>query len=150
MNSNVYCPFCGSIITLEQEFCHNCGASVKDLAKKEQTPSTFGRPITQQTYTSQNYGQQNAQYTQPQQVIYKAAPKKSDDSSGLVALIFGILACAGVLPCVGSIIAIAVGSSAREDGNSMGNTGYILGWISCCCNIGFVILIILYTIGGIL
>ncbi|MCK5184882.1 MAG: hypothetical protein KAQ95_11295, partial [Candidatus Heimdallarchaeota archaeon] len=60
-------------------------------------------------------------------------PRKQDDSQGTIALIFGILGCFYILPCIGGIIAISMGNNAK--GSSQGSIAVALGWISTCINI---------------
>ncbi|MFW9924542.1 MAG: hypothetical protein ACFFDW_14760 [Candidatus Thorarchaeota archaeon] len=131
-NLNV-CPFCGSAIEHNQDFCHNCGANLSESTQQRE----FKLNNTEYTQSYQtNYP---AAYTPPQ--TYPQYPSttytptkrnSSSDSAGIIALIFGILAILGILPCIGSIIAITVGSSAKNDGSTAGQVGLILGWVSCC------------------
>lgn len=114
------CPFCGSAVEAGSEFCQNCGAS---LSVVESTSSV--RIISE--------SQPTPSYTvvQPQTTVY--APGKQDDSQGTIALIFGILGCLYILPCIGGIIAIAMGNNAK--GSSQGSIAVALGWVSTCINI---------------
>ena len=45
----------------------------------------------------------------------------------VASLVFGILAITGVLPCIGSFLAIALGVG-EETG--VGRAGFVIGWIS--------------------
>lgn len=78
-------------------------------------------------------------------------PDPQDTSTGTISLIFGILGCIQVLPCIGPIIAIITGYSAKGTaGESNGRIGRILGWLMLCLPlIGIVIYVILvFTILG--
>lgn len=60
-------------------------------------------------------------------------PEPQDTSAGTISLIFGILGCVNLLPCIGPIVAIIMGYSARGTaGESNGRIGRILGWIMLC------------------
>jgi hypothetical protein len=126
MSSNETCNYCGSAVEADSEFCSNCGAS---LSVVESTSSVRIISESQPSYTvtqqSQTY--QTAQPT----TVY--VPQKRDDSQGTIALIFGILACAGVLPCIGSIVAIIVGNQAKHSSNA--SLAVTLGWIGVCIQI---------------
>ena len=53
-----------------------------------------------------------------------------DTTMGTVALIFGILGCVQILPCIGPLIAVITGGMAKNTaGESNGKIGRILGWI---------------------
>ena len=72
-------------------------------------------------------------------------PDPQDTSMGTLSLIFGILGCISILPCIGPIIALITGYSAKGTaGESNGRIGRILGWIMLCLPlIGVVIYVIL-------
>ncbi|MBN1328385.1 MAG: hypothetical protein JXA54_02820 [Candidatus Heimdallarchaeota archaeon] len=76
-----------------------------------------------------------------------------DTSSGTLSLVFGIIGCVGILPCIGAILAIIFGSKAKGTaGESSGKIGRILGWIGICWPlIGLAIYIILVFVlwGGV-
>ncbi|MGC9780857.1 MAG: hypothetical protein HZR80_16560 [Candidatus Heimdallarchaeota archaeon] len=56
--------------------------------------------------------------------------KSSDTTMGTVSLIFAILGCVQVLPCVGPLIAIITGYMSKGTaGESNGRIGRILGWL---------------------
>ena len=60
-------------------------------------------------------------------------PDPQDTSTGTLSLIFGILGCLQILPCIGPIIAIITGYSSKGTaGESNGRIGRILGWLSVC------------------
>jgi thiol:disulfide interchange protein len=60
-------------------------------------------------------------------------PDPQDTSTGTLSLIFGILGCLQILPCIGPIIAIITGYSAKGTaGESNGRIGRILGWLAVC------------------
>ncbi|TET29749.1 MAG: zinc ribbon domain-containing protein [Candidatus Heimdallarchaeota archaeon] len=132
---NEICPFCGSAVEAGSEFCQNCGASLSVVE------STSSVRIISESQPSQSYqpSRQAPSYQQPQTTVY--VPRKQDDSQGTIALIFGILACVGILPCIGGIIAISVGNKAK--GSSTGSIAVTLGWITICLNIiGIIVLAI--------
>lgn len=117
---NDICPYCGSALEDGSEFCQNCGASLSVVE------STTSVRIISESQPSPSYT-----VVQPQTTTY--VPGKQDDSQGTIALIFGILACVGILPCIGGIIAISVGNNAK--GSSSGSIAVTLGWISICLQI---------------
>ena len=66
----------------------------------------------------------------------------NDTSMGTISLILGILGCIGVVPCIGSIIAIICGYMANGTaGESNGKWGRRLGWFMVCVSIILGILI---------
>ncbi len=129
-----HCPYCGSALESGSQFCQNCGASISGGAGPSKPAQPAHTPIPPQ----ESYGTTPA-YEQPTSTVYTS--QKKDDSSGLISLIFGILGCIGILPCIGSIIAIFMGHSAKRKGESQySSIGVILGYIGIC----------LYVIGGII
>lgn len=140
------CPYCGSAIELKQEFCHNCGANLQELEASNLSSYTLSPSSSYSTSPSTSYTPtQSTSYTQyPRQSTTYVPPKRSDDSSGVIALIFGVLACTGILPCIGSLVAIIVGGNAKNEGSSTGQIGFILGWISCCIPIVFFIFFLFF------
>jgi len=129
-----HCPYCGSALESGSQFCQNCGASISGGAG----PSKPAQPAHTPMPPQESYGTTPA-YEQPTSTVYTS--QKKDDSSGLISLIFGILGCIGILPCIGSIIAIFMGHNAKSKGESQySSIGLILGYIGIC----------LYVIGGII
>jgi hypothetical protein len=65
----------------------------------------------------------------------------AEETSGkaVASLVLGILGLVGVLPCVGSILAIVLGAG-EESG--AGNAGRILGWIGLVLNLLVVFLLL--------
>lgn len=124
---NDICPYCGSTVEEGSEFCHNCGASLSVVE------STSSVRIISESQPSPSYTvtRPSQSYQQPQTTVY--VPRRQDESQGTIALIFGILACVGILPCIGGIIAISVGNNAKE--SSTGSLAVTLGWISICLHI---------------
>ncbi|MFW9924797.1 MAG: DUF4190 domain-containing protein [Candidatus Thorarchaeota archaeon] len=60
-------------------------------------------------------------------------PDPHDTSMGTMSLIFGILGCLQILPCIGPLIAIITGYSSKGTaGESNGRIGRILGWLAVC------------------
>jgi len=60
-------------------------------------------------------------------------PDPQDTSTGTLSLIFGILGCLQILPCIGPIIAIITGYSSKGTaGEANGRIGRILGWLTIC------------------
>ena len=72
-------------------------------------------------------------------------PDRSDTSMGTISLIFGILGCVQILPCIGPVIALITGYAAKGTaGASNGRIGRILGWLMICFPIiAFIIYVIL-------
>ena len=59
--------------------------------------------------------------------------KSSDTTMGTVSIIFAILGCVQILPCIGPIVAIITGYMANGTaGESNGRIGRILGWLMVC------------------
>jgi hypothetical protein len=67
---------------------------------------------------------------------HPAAPRTSDPTSGVIALVMGILGLTA-LPLIGSILAVVFGSQARREAaaephryrDELGRVGRILGWV---------------------
>ncbi len=152
----IHCPFCGSLVESGSEFCHSCGASLDESHKTENYGTGYGTPATQTSGGSSASGTAPTQYAPPQQgqtftqyprtqTVYRPPSQhkqfRSNSSSGAIALVFAILACVGVLPCIGSIIAIAIGSSAKNDGDSIGSIAVGLGWFSVCSTIAIIFIV---------
>ena len=133
MSTN-FCPNCGAAVDHDTQFCQNCGASITDSGA---APSKPAQPAYSEPPPQESFGTTPA-YEQPATTTY--APKKSDDS-GMISLIFGVLSCVGILPCIGGIVAIITGHSAKSKGDSQyANIGLILGYLS----------IAIYVIGAII
>ncbi|MBK5114109.1 MAG: zinc ribbon domain-containing protein, partial [Candidatus Heimdallarchaeota archaeon] len=99
MSQNVnHCPYCGSAIEGSSQFCQNCGASITGGAA---APSKPAQPAYSPPPPQESYGTTPA-YEQPAATVY--TPKSSDDNTGIISLIFGILSCVGILPCIGGIV----------------------------------------------
>ncbi|NHJ33296.1 MAG: zinc-ribbon domain-containing protein [Asgard group archaeon] len=130
-----HCPYCGASIEKGSQFCQFCGSSIADIDE----PS---KPTPQAPLPQESYGTTPA-YQQPATTVY--TPEKKDDSTGLISLIFGILSCVGFLPCIGSIVAIIMGHSAKSKGESQyGSIGLVLGYLGLCI---YVVGIIVYIVG---
>ncbi|MBN1330840.1 MAG: zinc ribbon domain-containing protein [Candidatus Heimdallarchaeota archaeon] len=143
MTYNKNCPFCGSIIEPGSKFCQNCGASIDDLKSANDygssssvriigtsniTPSEQQYPIQPQTYTYQQPYQQQPAYYQPTTTIY--VPQQREDSLANLSIIMAILSCTGILPIIGSIIAIITGHIAHaRSKSSVALVALILGYI---------------------
>ena len=55
----------------------------------------------------------------------------NDTSMGTISLIFGIIGCLNILPCIGPIIAIITGYNAKNTaGEGNGKIGKLLGWLA--------------------
>ncbi|MBK5112157.1 MAG: hypothetical protein KGD59_07710 [Candidatus Heimdallarchaeota archaeon] len=79
-------------------------------------------------------------------------PSPQDTSMGTLSLIFGILGCVQILPCIGPIIALITGYSAKGTaGESNGRIGRILGWLMLCLPLIAVAIyvIVILAIGGV-
>jgi hypothetical protein len=75
---------------------------------------------------------------------------KKESSMGTVALIFGILGCIGIIPCLGSLVAIIAGHAGKNTTDeSNAKVGRILGWIGCLLYFaGAIIFVILIFVIG--
>ena len=124
MSQNVkHCPYCGSALESGSQFCQNCGASISGDAG----PSKPAQPAHAPTPPPESYGTTPA-YEQPTTTV--SAPRKQDDSTGVISLVFGILSCIGFLPCIGSIVAIVLGHNAKSKGESQyASIGLVLGYL---------------------
>ncbi len=65
--------------------------------------------------------------------------KEETSGKAIASLVFGILALVGVCPCIGGILAVALGSGEHGD---VARVGVILGWIS----LGFVAISVLIVL----
>jgi len=121
-----FCPQCGTKIVASWNVCPNCGHSL-ELERGYQQPAQPQFPV-------QIYTQQKPQY-QP----YNYHPR-SNNTYGIVALIFGLLGLFGVIPIVGSIVGIVLGAVGKksDDDPRMAKAGLVLGII------GIVVWIVLY------
>jgi O-antigen ligase len=122
-----FCPQCGTKIVASWNVCPNCGHNLKSEGVYQQT-SQVQIPV-------QTYSQQKPQY-QP-----SAYHPRSNNTNGIVALIFGLLGLFGVIPIVGSIVGIVLGAVGRkkEDDPRMAIAGLILGIIGIVIWIAFYI-----------
>ena len=118
-----FCPQCGTKIVASWNVCPNCGHNLKSELVNQQP--TYDR-IPKETYS-----QQKPQYQVRQ---------RSNNTNGIVALIFGLLGLFGVIPVIGSIIGIVLGAVGKnkDDDPRMAKAGLIIGII------GIVIWIALY------
>ncbi|HUT79752.1 MAG TPA: zinc-ribbon domain-containing protein [Candidatus Bathyarchaeia archaeon] len=154
MTYNKNCPFCGSIIEPGSKFCQNCGASIEDLnspidygdsssvriiGTSNVTPTQNQYPQVQYPVQSQTYTyQQQPVYYQPASTVY--VPQQRDDSLANLSIIMAILSCIGILPIIGSIIAVITGHIAyARSKNNTALAALILGYIGI---IGFVLLFV--------
>ena len=118
-----YCPECGSGVDQETRFCPNCGHEL--YLDFSNTPISTPTPPIQYS-------------TPPRYPQYY----KSDNTKGIIALIFGIVGFI-VLPFIGSIIAIIFGSLSRsqEEDRTMGTLGIVLGILGLLCWIIFFVVL---------
>jgi hypothetical protein len=145
MSQNVnHCPYCGSSVEGGSQFCQNCGASINGGGA---APSKPAQPDYQAPPPQESYGTTPA-YEQPATTTY--TPSKSSDNTGMISLIFGILSCVGILPCIGGIVAIITGHSARSKGDTQyAQIGLILGYLSVVLQvIGIIIAVVFWVIFG--
>ena len=112
-----FCPQCGTKIVPSWNVCPNCGHHLKSEPVNQQ-------PIQAQS-PKETYSQQKPQY-QP----YGYHPR-SNNTNGIVALIFGLLGLFGVIPVVGSIVGIVLGAigKSKDDDPRMAKAGLIIGII---------------------
>jgi uncharacterized Zn finger protein (UPF0148 family) len=156
-----HCPFCGSVVEQGSSFCPTCGASLEDIEppydeEPYQEPSSGSfSAIPPETRQHDDYSKKEGYYSRRgpyhSQQTHSSAPsyhqssstyRKGSSSSGTLAVIFGALSCAGILPCIGSILAIIFGSSSK-DYDDTAKIGFYLGVISCCCQLGSILLVLL-------
>ena len=149
MSQNKHCPFCGSPNEVDNDFCSNCGASLTETPSYDTPATTPGYPTSSEP--SQQYGgsysQQPGTYTTS--TTYQQPRSSSSSSNGTIALILSILSCVGILPCIGAIIGLVLGTQAKKEGDSNGNIAVILGWLSICAYIaGILIYVIIFFFSG--
>jgi hypothetical protein len=120
-----YCPNCGTKIDGEWNACPYCGHNIQ--AEK----STQAIPSSQEPIPSVIQQAPPQQQTPPPTVMY--APRPSNNM-GIAALILGLLGLF-IVPIVGSIVAIILGSIGKknDDDPTMANWGLILGVIGLLC-----------------
>ena len=125
-----FCPQCGTKIVASWNVCPNCGHNLKSELVNQQP--------TQPQIPKQTYSQQNLQYQSRQYQPYGYRPR-SNNTNGIVALIFGLLGLFGVIPIVGSIIGIALGviGKSKDDDPRMAKAGLIIGIIGIVVWIAF-------------
>jgi len=140
MSDSSHCPYCGSTIEGGSQFCQNCGASVSGESGAPPKPAQqpYAVPPPQESYGT------TPAYQQPTTTVY--TPQRQDDSSGIISLIFGILGCVGILPCIGPIIAIIVGNQAKNKGETQySQIGIVLGYIGLVLSIIGIIIGIVFA-----
>ena len=117
-----FCTQCGTKIEASWNVCPNCGHNLK-------TERVYQQP-TQAQIPVQTYSKQKPQYQTPQYQPNQYRPR-SDNSNGIVALIFGLLGLFGIIPIVGSIVGIALGAIGKnkDDDPRMAKAGLVLGII---------------------
>lgn len=124
MSKSDHCPFCGSVIESESQFCQSCGASL--TAVEEVIPSKK---------TQTNVKVSSELYQQPTTVY---VPQEKEDSLGILSLISGILGL--FLLVLFSISAIITGHIARrKTKSSKGLIGLILGYAGLAIALGVVL-----------
>lgn len=124
----IYCPFCGSIVKEDSEFCQNCGAALEEKSSKNYTQSSHSSSSAFSDYYSSRDSQGSAtSYSQYPSTTY-VPPRKQDDSEviGSIALIFAILGIVGVLPCIGTIVGLILGGNAKNKGNKNGSIAFTI------------------------
>jgi uncharacterized membrane protein YdbT with pleckstrin-like domain len=125
-----FCPECGTKIVASWNVCPDCGHNLKSELVNQQP--------TQAQSPKETYSQQNLQY-QPRQYQPYGNRSRSNNTNGIVALIFGLLGLFGVIPVVGSIIGIALGAigKSKDDDPRMAKAGLIIGIIGIVVWIAF-------------
>ena len=122
----IYCPFCGSIVKEDSEFCQNCGAALEEQRSKNYPPPSQSSSLAFSGYSSQStQGSATSSYRQYPSTTY-VTPRKQDDSEvvGSIALVFAILGLIGVLPCIGTLIGLILGGNAKNKGNRNGSIAF--------------------------
>ncbi len=121
-----FCPNCGIKIEGEWHACPYCGHNLQSEwgTQSSQQPSSPTPPVP----PLPPYPQQAAQ---PTTIIY---PPKQNNTNGIIALVFGFLGLF-ILPFIGSIVAIILGSIGRkkDDSPEMATGGLVLGIIGLLC-----------------
>lgn len=126
-----HCPYCGSVVESDSQFCQNCGASIRDIIE----PSKPALPLYAPPPRQESYGTTSV-YEQPATTVY--IPQKKDDSLGALSLIFGILGI--VIFPIFSIPAIIVGHiSLSKSKNPLAIIGLVLGYLVLAVIIGIII-----------
>jgi len=117
-----FCPQCGTKIVASWNVCPNCGHNFK-------SERGYQQPAQPQP-SVQILTQQEPKYQPPQYQPYNYR-QRSNDTNGIVALIFGLLGLFGVIPIVGSIVGIVLGAVGKnnDDDPRMAKAGLILGII---------------------
>ena len=140
------CNSCG--VNGEGPYCPNCGTPFPLERHEYQQPgqNQYQQPYQQyqpQPYSSQPY---------PPPYAYPPPPgfMPQDNSLGMIALIFGILALLATLSLFGGIIlgiiAVVTGHMARKRGQQYGNAGFLMGIIAII--LGFVIIVVIIIAGS--
>jgi len=132
MDSMNFCPQCGTKIVASWNVCPNCGHNLKSELVNQQP--------TQAQIPKETYSQQKPQYHPRQYQPYAYRPR-SNNTNGIVALIFGLLGLFGVIPVVGSIVGIVLGAVGKnkDDDPRMAKAGLIIGIIGIVIWIAFYI-----------
>jgi uncharacterized membrane protein YvbJ len=127
-----YCTECGSEVEKEARFCPNCG---HDLS---QGTSTSSPSIIAPSPTEYSASPPVQSSTLPTYQQYH----KSDNTKGIIALVFGILGFL-FLPFIGSIVAIIFGALSRsqEEDTPLGTIGIVLGILGIVCWVIFFVFI---------
>jgi hypothetical protein len=127
-----YCTECGSEVELKARFCPNCGHDLSQGALTSSPSAIAPSP---------------AQYSAPPPVQSSVAPTyqqyhKSDNTKGIIALVFGILGFL-FLPFIGSIVAIIFGALSRsqKEDTPLGTIGIVLGILGMVCWVIFIVVI---------
>ena len=125
-----FCTQCGTRIEASWNVCPNCGHNLK-TERVYQQPAQAHIPV-------QTYSKQKPQYQTPQYQPNQYRPR-SNNSNGIVALIFGLLGLFGIIPIVGSIVGIALGAIGKnkDDDPRMAKAGLVLGVIGIVVWIAF-------------
>lgn len=120
-----YCPNCGTQIEGEWNACPYCGHNLQAERSIQTTPSS------RQTIPSQIQHPPPQQHPPPTTVMYAPRP---NNNLGIAALILGLLGLF-IIPIIGSIVAIILGSIGKknDDEPTMANWGLILGVIGLLC-----------------
>ncbi|MBK5113901.1 MAG: zinc-ribbon domain-containing protein [Candidatus Heimdallarchaeota archaeon] len=151
-NYNEFCPFCGSIIEKNSKFCHNCGALIVQQQTTESSPSVriiSERPIAEFPYIDTNpltkqypisVSGHNQRYSESHHTTTYPSyrRRKQNHGLGVASLIFAILSFIGILPLIGSFLAIILGGNKS---GPLGVIGRILGFISLILCLGLIFML---------
>ncbi len=120
-----FCPQCGTKVVASWNVCPNCAHNLKSERGHQQPAKT---KIPALTYPQQKPQKQSPDYH-----------PRSNNTNGIIALIFGLLGLFSVVPVVGSILGIVFGAigKKKDDDHRMAVAGLVIGIIGIVIWIAF-------------